>query len=502
MNKTFETKAKFLIMNQKKEESEVYELAKKFDVTKEEVKKFLEDLRKEKALAEARKKPKIIYNTLDKIFVEKYPDIVTYTRGDNVSFYQYENGVYNEVKQNKMENLVDWLMDELSLLEERANRTKVKNTVQRIGSVLARTPGKNFVSDIKSDDEQEYLLNLKNGLLNMSTFELKEHTPEHFSTVQIPYKYDPDFVDIPKMDAFIELVTHGDTTTATMIQDMFGYCIGDGNPLHKVFYLYGPTARNGKSTTAKLLCSLIGEGNFSNLSLEILSKPTSTYLNNIVGKQINFSDETTANYMDSSSLTTMSAEGTIELNPKFKPSFSYTVKSKFLVCCNDLPKFKNGQGMKHRMIPILFEYHIPPQDRIANFEEKLLAEEGPGILNWAIEGAKNLKKRGGFLLNEKSEDALMENTATNNSVYAYYMENYTDLEEGQEKRCFSKAGTNDGIYRQYEDWCNDRNINKPYGYNNFCTETEKYARETKAFDYISNRQNSSGNTIKGRYRSF
>ena len=489
MNHKFKTKAKWHI-SRKAEDSEIYELAKEYNVTQEEVTVFLEEERREKALALALNpispaQLKHIYNTLDKRFVEKYPDIVSYTRGDNVSFYKYENGVYNEVNQNKMENLVDWLMEELNLLEYRATRSRVKDTILRIGSLLSRTPKRHFNDSVKS----KYLLNLKNGLLDMKTYELQKHTPDYFSTSQVPFEYDP-CARCPKFDDFIKLVSNQDTSTAEMIQEMYGYCIGDGNPQHKIFYLYGKVARNGKSTTAKLLCHLLGQDNYSTLSLEQLSNDNSPHLLNLIGKQLNFSDETTSNFIDSSSLTSMSAEGTIQVNPKYKPPYAHHVTNKFIVACNDLPRFKNGQGMKHRMISISFDYHIPPQDRIARYEEMLLKEEGSGILNWAIKGAKSLKQKGDFSINAKSIEDMRENTKENNSAFAFFDENYDDKFENTKPLL--------DVFDAYESYCMDRRLGV-LGYNKFVKEARRYAEEEKLFEIV---KKNNGMTIVGLGKSF
>jgi len=173
-------------------------------------------------------------------------------------------------------------------------------------------------------------------------------------------------------------------STALMIQQMYGYCLMKGNPMHKVFYLYGDTARNGKSTAAKILCGLIGWGNVSTLSLQQIEGENSSMMTSIIGKQINFSDEISSKFIGSSRLTAVAAEGVIEVNPKYKHSFMYSVKAKFIIACNDLPRFSDFQGMKHRMISIPFRHHLKENERVSRYDEILLEKEGAGILNCAI----------------------------------------------------------------------------------------------------------------------
>jgi len=419
----------------------------------------------------------IIFNTLDVKFVEKHPLMVLFRQGENSVFYEYIDGVYVMHSEQDMYDLVDNLMAELQLFEYRSSSHKVKDTIRRISSLLARTPKKYF----KDEDvyKQEWKLNLKNGLLNMKTWGLLPHTPDFFSTVQVPYDYDPE-AKTEIFDKFIETVTEGDESIGQMIQEMFGYCILEGNPKHRVFYLYGDTARNGKSTTAKLLAGLIGWGNVSTLTLAQVAGENSSVLTSIIGKQINFSDEISSKYIESSRLTAMSAEGVVEINPKFKHTFLYKVTAKFIVACNDLPQFKDSQGMKYRMISIPFNHQFPAKDRIERYEEILLKAEGSGILNWAIAGAKRLAEQKEFTINEQSREDMYENATQSNSVYAYLDMNYLFSSEYTEEYTvddlYGRVESKDLPATKYRQFCKEKGI-YPVNAFNFAKEVKRYERE-------------------------
>jgi len=424
-------------------EEDVYELTKEFEITTDEVKSWLSNTAKSRAfsatLFASKAEKATLYNILDEKFIIEYPQIVLFRREENSSFYEYKNGVYVFVFDQDIYNLVDELMKKFSLLEDRSSSRHVKDTVTRISSLLSRTPERNFTEEALLN--QKFFLNLKNGLLDMETFEIKPHIATYFSTVQVPYEYNPE-AKCQKFDDFIKKITKEDKSNAFMIQQMFGYSIGEGNPMHKVFFLYGDTARNGKSTTAKILCGLIGWGNVSTLSLHQIEGENSSILTALVGKQLNFSDEISSKFIESSRLTAMSSEGVIDINPKYKNSFRYSVKAKFIIACNDLPRFNDFQGMKHRMISIPFRYQLKEKERILRYEDILLKEEGSGILNWAIEGAKTLKD--GFIISEASKEDLKDNIHQSNSTYAFIDSEYdldsTFTEAIESKELYGKAG--------------------------------------------------------------
>jgi len=431
------------------------------------------------ALTQSKDQKEIIYNTLDKKFIEKHPLLVTFTRGENVSFYEYRSGVYVALTDVDMVNLVDALMEELMLLDYRTKRRYLIDTVGRIGSLLSRTPGKHFTDETFVNNK--WYINLKNGLLETDTYTLLPHTPTYFSTSQIPFNYDTE-QKCPEFLKFIDKVTNNKSEIAQMIQEMYGYLLSDGNRRHKVFYLYGDTARNGKSTCAKIACGLIGNSNVSSLSLEQIAKESSAMMMTIVGKQINFTDELSTKFIESSKLTAMSSESLIEINPKYKSPFMYKVKAKFLVCCNDLPRFSDNQGMKHRMLTIPFNVHIKEEQRILDYDQILLEKEGAGILNWAIEGAKLLKKNGVFFVSNESKEDMNENAMGSNSVYAFlesqykFSSSFTDLVSPNDM--YGDVGTKGEPGTMYRLYCHREGIGA-VSKKKFEKEVMRFANETQ-----------------------
>lgn len=462
-------------------EIDVIERSKEFDIKEEEVKVWLQNQAKSKAFGEAMYagsgEKEAIYNNLDVKFIIEFPQVVVFGRGENQSFYEYKDGVYVLVLEKDMYNMVDALMYRYLLLEHRSSKKRVLDTVTRIGALLSRTPKRHFTDEDILYRKQ--YLNLKNGLLDMDTFVLSEHTPEYFSTVQVGYEYDPES-KCPEFEKFIHTISNENESTALMIQQMYGYSIMQGNPRHKVFYLFGDTARNGKSTAAKILCGLVGWGNVSTLSLQQIANENSSILTSIIGKQINFSDEISSKFIESSRLTAMSAEGIVEINPKYKPSFLYPVRSKFIIACNDLPRFSDFQGMKHRMIAIPFRRHLKESERIDCYDDILLKKEGAGILNWAIEGAKTIKKDG-FIINDESKEDIHDNVLQSYPVYAFLETLYDfssdHIEEIDPKDLYGEHGKKDTVSTGFRLYCEDQGI-KTASFPIFTRELKRFANET------------------------
>jgi P4 family phage/plasmid primase-like protien len=373
---------------------------------------------KEQAIKEGQKK---MWNEFDIIFIAEHPLLYGFRRGENIEFYEYKDGVYVHIQLRDMVDLVDALMVEKGLLALRISRNKVRDTVERIAATLARM---HKVMTDEKVQKQEWRINLKNGLFNPKTMTLEPHTHEYFSTVQVPFPYEPE-ATAPLFEQFIAKVSNNNKDTARMLQEVFGYCLMDGNPKHKVFYFYGNTARNGKSTTAKILSGLIGNGNVSALSLSQIGADNSSILLSLVGKQINFSDEISTKYIESPRLVSLSSEGVIEVNPKYKNTFTCSIRAKFIIACNDMPRFQDSQGIRHRLHVIPFTVQIPQEERIDRYDEVLLSKEGSGILNWAIQGLQLFLMTNSFTTSSESADIAEDNKLESDPLRAYLEEYYS-----------------------------------------------------------------------------
>lgn len=464
-------------------EADIQELATFYtSVTQTDIQKVLKESLVNSAISivddNEKKKGNELYKIIDQKFILDFSNIVAYRRGTNTTFYQYTHGVYEFIDDSDMFNMVSTYFLKNNLLDHRAKKTNVDNTISRIASLLSSMPERYFRdSDVVANNKY---INLKNGLFDPQTKVLDEHTPKYFSVTQIPFNYDAT-ADCPKFKEFIKFITQKNEGSDRMIQEMFGYFVcTDGNPRHKIHYLYGATARNGKSTTAQIVAGLLGSSNISHLSLQQIAQPSPSTMESLVGKRLNFSDEVSGNFLQSGNLTSISAEGTIDISPKFKPPYPYKVTCKFVVACNSIPRLSENNGMKQRMIVIPFDHHIPEGERILNYDKVLLEEEGSGILNWAIEGAEMLGDS--FFVSKQSDEEMQENILASNNVLAFldsdytYSDTYTDAVFTQDM--YGSKGDNNG----YIGYCY-KTSTQPMAYIRFCTEIKTFAKLTKKIEY-------------------
>ena len=336
------------------------------------------------------------YNRVEEHFITDNPDLVIFVQKENVDFYEYKEGVYTLLlKIDIMSRLAQYLKSKgLFTYNKDSNHQEV---YRRLKTYVVSMPEKTF-----REIDRDYI-NLKNGLYNIKTYELETHRRDVFSINQLPFAFKEDS-PTPLFDKHIEMITQSDEGLKRMHQQMFGYVVAPGNPRHKVHLLYGKIARNGKSMHTKLLSKLVGEINVSNLALSQLQGNKPHELIDIENKKLNISDEATTRYVESPVLTSMSAEGVVNLKGLYKPSYPHKVQANFIICGNDLPTFSDSTGMKHRVVVIPFNHQIPESERIIRYEDVIAEKELPGIFNWAIEGHKDIEKNGFFISAESKKD--------------------------------------------------------------------------------------------------
>jgi len=401
-------------------DADIRKMSAEYDISEDEaedvwkVKK--EMAKKTDAMMEAGDLKDFVFENLDGQIIDREKDIVVSNLGDNLYFYRYAHGVYVRVEDLEMERLVDGAMIEAGLLEHRTVRRRVHDTIERMKARMMGMKGRYFPEEYVH--AQKWLLNVKNGLLDVETLVLEPHRKDYFSLSQAAFDYAPT-AECPKFEKFVRDIMGDDEETMALLQEVAGYMLSNGNPRHRIFYLYGNSGRNGKSTFAQIVCGVLGESNTSHLPLESLVHDNTPALAALVGAQVNFSDEISSKYIDSPRLASLSAGGTITINPKYKKQFTYAMKAKLLVACNDLPRFADAQGMMVRTIIVEFKVQIQEKDRIFDYHKELIKDEGAGILQWMMQGYLRLKKNNKFTMGERTKELFEEYKRQNNYVLDY-----------------------------------------------------------------------------------
>lgn len=255
-------------------------------------------------------------------------------------------------------------------------------------------------------------INFKNGVLDLETMQLLDHSPEYFFTHTLTYDYDP-IAQAPMFEKFLDDVTKGRAELKQALIEYIGYCMsGDECRAHKFLTLTG-TGANGKSTLVQILQALAGgmEGKaFSSVRLDSLGNNFDNM--GLFNKLFNIMDENEP-YLEGKQfeiLKDMVAGGVVTGANKFKDAIQFVNKTKFIMLCNELPKgAAPNKGYFRRLLIVPFDAEFEGKGADAFIADKICESELPGIMNLALEGYHNLKARGYKFAHSDVMDKALEN---------------------------------------------------------------------------------------------
>jgi P4 family phage/plasmid primase-like protien len=251
------------------------------------------------------------------------------------------------------------------------------------------------------------VIHVGNGMLHLDVWppELRECHPEYYSRNRCPIDLVED-ATCPQFENDL-LASALDADDVSLIKRWVGSLILGGNAAHRIMLLVGK-AGEGKSTLTEVVESVVGPENVTELRTELLGERFE--IGRFLGKLLLTGKDVPAEFLMRRSATHIKKlVGHDRLTGELKHSnggFNLIGDFGVVITCNSrLKVLLEGDADAWRRRLLLIEYKRPkPKVRIANFAQKLLKEEGSGILNWVIGGAighsRELADRGDFVLSE------------------------------------------------------------------------------------------------------
>lgn len=290
------------------------------------------------------------------------------------------------------------------------------------------------------------LICLSNGTLDTNTGTLIDHNPSHNLRTKTEITWDPE-ASCPQWLMFLDQIFANDADKAekvAFLKAWFGYCLVPDNSQHKFVWMVG-SGGNGKSLLLSILTRLAGAGNVSHAYMERLKEKVVRA--ELEGKLINISPEMSADATISDGyLKSIVAGDIIEAERKFKPSFSFKPCVRLIAATNHLPRLLDlTDGFSRRAIVLSFNRQFIGDDCDPNLEGKLLTELS-GIFCWAVEGLKELRAAGQFVIPPSSLTALAQYKAEADTVGMFATECLVKVDAGGLKPS--------EIYAGYREWCN------------------------------------------------
>lgn len=409
-------------------------------------------------------------------------------RGNQAALrYVYENGVYVLYDLNMLYGKIKQYITDYN--EELVKMSVVKETAQLLLSDL----------DYVSQDElnsDESIINFQNGLLKVTpdSLELMPHSPNVYSTIQIPCCWCDEPILTPIFDSYLSTLTNGDEALANLLLEYMGCSISNiqGWRLKKALFLVGD-GNTGKSQLKSLAERLLGKGNYIGIDLSEVEARFGTgaiYGSRLAGS----SDMSFLSVDELKAFKKITGGDSLFAEFKGQQPFEYVYKGLLWFCMNKLPKFSGdmGQWVYDRIMVVNCPNVIPREKQDKQLLDKMYAER-EGIVQKCVQAVQQVIASG-YRFSEPDSVSVARSRyqAVNSTVISFADECLCPWPDDKinDSRC--STGT---IYKVYVAWCKDNNNGFSKSAREFREELASH--ENKSFQEMVTRRN--GNTF---YKDF
>lgn len=343
-------------------------------------------------------------------------------------------------------------------------------------------------------DAHPWLLNVRNGTVDLRTGKLKPHDPDDLITKMVNVDYDPD-ATCPTFEEVITRVYREEGHTYKPICDFmkrwFGYC-ATGSCREQVFVVHWGNGRNGKSTILDTIANVLGD--YSGVAAPGLMVSSGkdrhpTEIADLFGRRMVTAHESGENNMLREDFIKQ-ATGGDKLKGRFmtKDFFEFSPTHKLQLLTNHKPIIKGqDEGIWRRVLLVPYTAKFGTEEEVqagrASFirDTKMaehLENELQGILTWIVEGAVEWFREGLV-----PPDAVLAASKSYQNEQDRVFQFATEVcTIGDEESCILQLGQHDGIYPTYIHWCKASGMHA-MNKNNFISALErvvpKYKKSTK-----------------------
>lgn len=355
-----------------------------------------------------------------------------------------------------------------------------KNETIKSGERLEILKYLRLLEPVKEDiDNAKKYINLKNGLLNIETWELEPHDASIFDMNQINIIYDKTITDDWSEQLFKDW-SNNDIEMQHLLEEIAGYAFVKDLSMQKAVLALG-WGENGKSTFFELITAMAGFKNVSSVSLEDLNANYNAA--EFAGKLVNIGGDISTGQLHESAIFKKLAVGEpFVVRRIYGHPFELKSNALMLFAANSFPSIQDRtDGFFRRWLIPSFDNKVGVGQSLnqkLEFKQKLLSSRNlTACFNIAMRGLKRLQNQGSFTEPQKSKQLLEKFRQDNNNVLQW-------LKEINQIRVLNDVNVNDA-YTQYCEATKMKNL-KPFSIINFKDYIIKLSKYNAKVIYIEN----------------
>lgn len=357
---------------------------------------------------------------------------------ENLYVYKEDQGFWKLIPQN--DNYRD-----LRRLLPRFYMAKVTKTVlSELHEWLVVTSNCVKAEDLR---KSRNYINFKNVAYNVKDDSFTAERKDLYFRYSLAIDYCGEEKSSGVFKEFIETALEHDKKTIKEFRKFFALCLSNCRGLRYAFFLYGPSGTS-KSTVERVLRHTIGAEHCVSLSFSQLSNDFATA--SLHGKHLSISGEISD--MGNKKLDifkSITGDDLISSSYKGRDYFTLENRSVLVFATNVLPTISNkaeSEAMISRMIIFPFTHVVKRSDSVNEYWMTLM-QDVPGIVDFALEGFKDLRDDDFRFYDSPSMESFKNDYAGENDSFGMFAKEM--LEPDNENKVASET-----IEKAYKIYCN------------------------------------------------
>ena len=288
----------------------------------------------------------------------------------------------------------------------------------------------------------QHWINFKNGFYDPLAQKMIPHDPKYRAINQIPHEYHPEAqLTGEEVERWLEFIVPQPDDREMLLQYM-GYCLTRDTRQQKFMILYG-SGGSGKSTVIKMIETMIGAQNISNISLKELSQRFASY--GLLGKTLNScADLEVSALEDTSVIKKILGEDSLRGEPKGKQDIYFKNYAKLIFSTNELPLVisEKTNGFYRRLL--ILNMTRQPEHKRADYLD-LLKGELDYLIRLSVKALERMYQAGLITESAGSVEAVQSLRNDSDTVEAWISEECSRVKEAKEER--------GKLYQKYVSYC-------------------------------------------------
>jgi putative DNA primase/helicase len=343
------------------------------------------------------------------------------------AFYSYrtETGIYEEESADAIKQRLSDRVLEASR-QTNCPWLQTQRSDYRLNSIVAQLRG--ICERRGAFAQRERRIHLANGVFSFdNNGELLSFSPAFISRNRCPIEFDENARCDRFLNELIYPAVHEED--AVLIQKYCGMCLLGNNTIQRMLILDGLPAR-GKTQIANVIQEIIGRANVTQLRTWLLQQRFEIY--RMLGRTLLVGVDVNPDFLGTAGACVLKGlVGGDWFDAEQKGGTgSFPVQGTFCVVVTSNSRLRvklegDVGAWRRRLLVVRYELD-PPKKKIPDFGLKLVREEGPGILNYFIQGLamllEDVQKLGDIALTERQTRVIDSLLAESDSLRFFLKE--------------------------------------------------------------------------------